>query len=147
MPSWGIAVLCALALPVLSLGGCSIQPASGLTASQARVQFYSALDRTQAAAGGTWDVQDDPTARGCVIPLWTEGEKFPGLRLGPAPRDPQAAANAVYSSWRSAGYQVTRTRVGDVIQLQARTAGNELLLFRASTLAMTLQGESACRPA
>ena len=146
MPSRGLGVFCALALTLLALGGCAIQPASGLSAAQARTQFYTALDNTQAAVGGAWEVFDDPTARGCVIPLWVEGEKFPGLRIGPAPRDPQAMANAVYSTWSSWGYTVVRSRIGQVVQLQAAGAGNELLLFRVSENAMTLQGQSECRP-
>jgi hypothetical protein len=36
--------------------------------------------------------------------------------------------------------------VGEVIQLQARGDADELLLFRVSSNAMTLQGESECRP-
>ena len=146
MPSRGFGVVCAFALTLLALGGCAIQPGSGLSATQARTQFYTALDKTQAAAGGAWEVLDDPTARGCVIPLWVEGEKFPGLRIGPAPRDPQAKANDVYSAWLAWGYTVIRTRVGQVIQLQARDDRDELLIFRVSVTAMTLQGESECRP-
>ena len=146
MPSRGLGVICALALALLALAGCAIQPGSGLSASQARVQFYSVLDKTQAAAGGAWEVLDDPTARGCVIPLWVEGEKFPGLRIGPAPRDPQLTANTVYSKWLGLGYSVVRTRIGEVIQLQARDARDELFIFRVSATAMTLQGESECRP-
>ena len=145
MPSRGVGV-CAAALLLLAVSGCAIQPGSGLSASQARVQFYNALDLTQAAVGGTWDVQDDSTARGCVIPLWVEGVKFPGLRIGPAPRDPQAMANAVYAAWSSWGYSVDRSRVGQVIQLQARGSKGDLLLFRVSENGMTLQGESECRP-
>lgn len=146
MPSRGMGVVCAIALPLLALGGCAIQPASGLSASQARVQFYSVLDQTQAAAGGTWEVLDDPTARGCVIPLWVEGESFPGLRIGPAPRDPQQLANQVSAVWLGWGYSVVRSRIGQVIQLQAHSDSDELLLFRVSPTAMTLQGESGCRP-
>lgn len=146
MPSRGIGLACALALPAIALAGCAILPSSGLSASEARSQFYSELDETQAAAGGAWDVHDDPTARGCVIPLWVEGEKFPGLRIGPAPRDPSASANAVWLAWTAWGYTVERTRVGEVIQLQARGDADELLLFRVSSNAMTLQGESECRP-
>lgn len=146
MPSRGIGVVCAMALPLLALCACAIQPAGGLSASQARVQFYSVLDQTQAAAGGAWEVLDDPTARGCVIPLWVEGEKFPGLRIGPAPRDPQQLANQVYSAWSEWGYNVVRSRIGPVIQLQAHGDSDELLLFRVSATAMTLQGESECRP-
>lgn len=142
----GVGVVCAMALPLVTLGGCAIQPASELSASEARVQFYSVLDQTQAAVGGAWDVLDDPTARGCVIPLWVEGEKFPGLRIGPAPRDPQQLANELYSQWRGWGYRVSRSRIGDVIELKARGAADEVLLFRVSALAMTLQGESGCRP-
>jgi len=147
MPSRGLGVVCAIALALLVLSGCAIQPGSGLSASQTRVQFYAALDETQVAVGGTWDVLDDPTARGCVIPLWVEGEKFPGLRIGPAPRDPQATANEVYAAWRARGFSVVRSRIGEVIQLQARGDHDELLLFRVSATAMTLQGESECRPA
>lgn len=146
MPSRGIGVVCACALAFLTLSGCAIQPGSGLSASEARTQLYSALDSTQAAAGGAWDVRDDPTARGCVIPLWVEGEQFPGLRIGPAPRDPQKSANDVSSTWSALGFTVTRTRVGEVIQLQARGDAGQSLLFRASPTAMTLQGESECRP-
>ncbi|CAN5340225.1 hypothetical protein BH11ACT4_BH11ACT4_24420 [soil metagenome] len=146
MPSRGIRVGCACALALLALAGCALQPDSGLSATQARTQFYSALDKTQEAVGGAWDVFDDPTARGCVIPFWIEGEKFPGLRIGPAPRDPQAMAQQVDASWRSWGYTVARSRTGDVIELQAHDKGGALLVFRASAMAMTLQGESECRP-
>ncbi len=118
-----------------------------MTASQARVQLYSVLDDTQeAVGGGTWEVLDDPTARGCVIPLWLEGEQFPGLRIGPAPRDPEALADEVYASWTRLGYDVERSTTADVIELQARTSSDELVLFRVSGKAMTLQGESECRP-
>ena len=148
LPSRGIGLVCLLATPLLALCGCAIQPGSGLTASQARVQFYSVLDNTQEAVGQqAWEVLDDPTARGCVIPLWLEGEQFPGFRIGPAPRDPQALANKVFATWTSWGYKVDRSRVADAIELQGRNSLGELVIFRVSGKGMTLQGESECRPA
>ena len=148
MPSRGMGVVCLIATPLLILCGCAIQPGSGLTASQARVQFYSVLDDTQNAVGTqTWANLDDPTARGCVIPLLIEGNQFPGLRIGPAPRNPEATANQVYTSWTSWGYKVDRSVIGPVIELHGTRAIDEVLIFRVSDKAMTLQGESECRPA
>jgi len=147
MPSRGMGVVCLVTAPLLILCGCAIHPGSGLTASQARVQFYSVLDDTQHAVGTeTWANLDDPTARGCVIPLLIEGRQFPGLRIGPVPRNPRAIVNQVYASWTSWGYKVERSVTGPVIELQGKRAFDEILIFRVSDKAMTLQGESECRP-
>lgn len=131
------------ALALVALGGCAIQVPGepALTSTAAAAQFYAALDETQDATGGTWTESDDPLARDCVIPLWTPGEQYAGLRIGSAPDDPVAAANSVYMTWRSWGFPVDRSHVGPVIQLQA-----DGLTFRVSSLSMTLQGLSECRP-
>ena len=141
-------VIGALAFTLVALVGCAIESPGepALTASQARTQFYSTLDETQDAAGGTWVDYDDPTPRSCVVPLWIEGRQYPGLRIAGSPADPAAAANAVYTTWRSWGYEVDRSRIGTVIQLQVHFPSDQLLTFRVSSLSMTLQGSSECRP-
>lgn len=135
------------ALLVVLLAGCAVQQGSGLTVDQARTQFYSALDETQGVVGGSWENKDDPTARGCVIPLWVEGSQFPGLRVGSAPHNLDDALAAVTEAWTDWGLRVEQAVVGEATELQGRNDHNELLIFRVTTLAMTLQGESECRPA
>lgn len=139
--------LSAIAPPLLALGGCAISAGSGLTPEAARDDLRSALDQTQDALGGDWDNRDDPTPRGCVIPIFVEGEQYPALRVGPAPRDAEKALATVADTWNDRGYTVATTIVGDVTELQAHTAVDALLVFRVSAKAMTLQGESECRPA
>lgn len=136
-----------IAPPLLALGGCSISAGSGLSPEAARDDLLAALDETQDALGGAWDNRDDPTPRGCVIPLFVEGQQYPALRVGPPPRDAAAALTVVADAWDERGYTVATTIVGDVTELQARTAVDALLVFRVSAEAMTLQGESECRPA
>lgn len=136
----------AIALSVAALSGCVVVPGSGLSADEARSELYTSLDDTEDLLGGTWDNRDDPTARGCLIPLWVEGEHFPGLRLGSAPPDVDDAVDAVASAWAEWGYRVEQTLVGEVVELQGRDSLGELLIFRVTEDAMTLQGESECRP-
>jgi hypothetical protein len=141
-----ITVVCASACLLFVLSACSVAPGSGLSALEARAQFYSLLDDTQEAVGGAWENLDDGAARGCVIPIWIEGERYPGLRIGPAPQNIDDTVQAVVDAWGRLGYQVERTMIGDVSEVQGRNALDELIVFRASDAAMTLQGESECRP-
>ena len=151
MTTWrtrlGAAVLGAVAPPLLALGGCSVSAGSDATPTEARTDLLGALNATQLAVGGDWEVRDDPTPRGCVIPLWVEGERYPALRIGSAPRDTRAALAVVDRTWTEWGYKVDSTVVGDVTQLQGHSSVDAVLIFRVSTDAMTLQGESECRPA
>jgi hypothetical protein len=147
MTSRLLAVASTLVAPALALGGCAIQAGSGLSAEEARTELYSVLDETESAVGGVWENQDDPTARGCVIPLWVDGEMYPALRIGPAPEDPAGTLDEVVEAWADWGYTVRETKVGDVVELQGRNEVQELIVFRVSSEAMTLQGESECRPA
>lgn len=121
-------------------------PGSGLSAEESRTELYDSLDQTQEVLGGSWDNRDDPTSRGCLIPLWVEGKHYPGLRIGSAPTDTGSAADSVREAWTEWGYRVTQTLVGDVVELQARDSVGQLLVFRVTDDAMTLQGESECRP-
>ena len=136
----------AIAPPLLALGGCAISAGSGLTPAAARDDLRAALDETQVALGGAWDNRDDPTPRGCVIPLFVDGEQYPALRVGPPPHDTDEALATVANAWDERGYSVATTTVGDVTELQAHTSVDALLVFRVSAEAMTLQGESECRP-
>ncbi len=131
---------------VLALGGCAVADGSGSSAGEARGALYDTLDATESAIGGVWENFDDPTARGCLIPIAVDGELYPGLRIGPAPRSRASAIDAVVATWTEWGYTVETTIVGEITQLQGRSAVHELLVFRVSEAAMTLQGESECRP-
>jgi hypothetical protein len=137
-----VALVASVATPILALGGCVIHEGSGRSAEDARTE----LDDTEQTAGGEWENQDDPTSRGCVIPLWVEGEMYPGLRIGTPPRDIPGTLDAVVHAWADWGYSVRQTRVGDVVELQGRNTVQELIVFRVSAEGMTLQGESECRP-
>ncbi|MER3387102.1 MAG: hypothetical protein RIC81_12415 [Microcella pacifica] len=139
-------VAAATVFGVAALGGCTLQAPSGVEDEEARERFVALLDDTQAAAGGSWSVRDDPTPRECLIPLWVTGERFPALRLAEAPVSPALAADRVEEAWRAHDLEVTLTEVSDVIELKGESAQGELLLFRASDSAMTLTGESECRP-
>ena len=132
---------------MLALGGCSLHAGSGLSPLEARAELYDALDDTQDLLGGTWENRDDPTARGCSIPLWVEGETYPALRVGDAPAAPDEVIDTVQDAWTDWDYSVEHTLVGEVNELQGRNSLDELLIFRVSGEAMTLQGESECRPA
>lgn len=134
------------ALSLVGLSGCAIAAGSGLSAAEARDAFTVILDETQAAVGGHWEVRDDPTARGCTIPLWVEGERFPALRVSELP-DPQAdALDTVRELWQELGLSVESSEVGKATELQATGKHGEALIFRISDGGMTLQGESECRP-
>lgn len=139
-------VAAAAALGVAVLGGCTLQAPSDVGDDAARERFVALVDDTQAAAGGSWSVRDDPTPRECVIPLWVSGERFPALRLADAPVSPTRAAERVEEAWREHGLAVTVVEVTDVIELKGESAVGELLLFRVSDSAMTITGESECRP-
>lgn len=142
---FGIVAVAAV-IGVAALSGCTLQAPSAVEDEEARERFVALLDDTQAAAGGSWSVQDDPTPRECTIPLWVTGERFPALRLAEAPASPSRAADRVEEAWRAHDLEVTLTEVSDVIELKGESAQGELLLFRASDGAMTLTGESECRP-
>ncbi len=132
--------------PLAALGGCALGPGSGLSAGEARDALYEALDETEKIAGGDWENRDDPTPRGCVIPLWVDGQHYPALRLGaPSPDSARVVAD-VAEAWEEWGYRVEQTLVGDVVELQGRDSLGELMVFRASGDGMTLQGHSECRP-
>lgn len=139
-------LLAAAAAAVLSLSGCVLTPGSGVSAEEARERFTAILDSTQDALGGRWENRDDPTARNCTIPLWVEGIRYPGLRLGDAPQSPEDALSTVEAHWERLEVQSERTEVGDVTELRGTSASGDLLIFRANEDAMTLQGESECRP-
>jgi hypothetical protein len=139
-------LLAAVAAAVLSLTGCVMAPGSGVTAEEARERFIRILDSTQDALGGTWDKLDDPTARNCTIPLWVEGIRYPGLRLGEGHESPTAALATVEEHWGTVEVTSERTEVGDVTELRGTNRSGDLFIFRASDDAMTLQGESECRP-
>ena len=131
---------------VLALAGCAVVPVSAGSDSEAHDRFIALLDDAQELVGGDWQVQDDPTPRECVIPLWVSGERHPALRIGDAPAAPSAAAERVERAWTEAGIRVTRTDVGDVIEVKGETADGELLVLRVNESASTLLGESECRP-
>ncbi|MCU1439610.1 MAG: transketolase central region [Rhodoglobus sp.] len=141
-----VGVIVMITSPLLALGGCAITAGSGLSSHEARGELYAVLDQTEETVGGVWKNQDDPTARGCVIPLWIEGEMFPGLRIGSPPRDMTSTLETVEQAWSKWGYRVEQSRIGEVVELQGRNSVHELLVFRVSEDAMTLQGESECRP-
>jgi hypothetical protein len=131
---------------VASSLGCSSPNGSELTPEEARDALYETLDETQVILGGTFDNQDDPTARGCALALWSEGDHFPALRLGAAPADATAAVDDVSDYWTELGYDLTTATVGAVVEVQGMSDLGATLILRVSTDATTLQGESACRP-
>ena len=148
--------------------------ASAPTLEQARVDFYAVVDATVELVGGDWVNQDSATSRGCVVSFGLAGRTYTALRLAtstvaeasvpdttvPDTTVPEIASpsatltplstseilRGVTSSWTGLGYTVERTRVGPAIQLLATSAAHEQLIFRISDRAMTLQGESECRP-
>ncbi|MFC0678571.1 hypothetical protein ACFFGH_12045 [Lysobacter korlensis] len=139
-------LLAAVAAAVLSLTGCVMAPGSGVTPDEARERFIGILDSTQEALGGSWENVDDPTARNCTIPLWVDGVRYPGLRLGEAPESPMHALRTVEDHWDALEVSSERTKVGEVTELRGTNPSGDLFIFRANQAAMTLQGESECRP-
>lgn len=136
----------AAAVLTLALTGCVMAPVSAGSDAEARERFAALLDETQRMVGGDWQVHDDPTPRECVVPLWVAGERYPALRIGDAAGAPAAAAARVERGWEAEGIAVTRTDVGDVIEVSGETADGELIVLRVSASASTLLGESECRP-
>lgn len=128
---------------VLPLAGCATAPAWGVTTEDARAHLLRAVDETQEAAGGSWRSEDDPVPRGCDILPWSAGERSSALRIGTPSSDPSATVELVASTWLDWGYSVTQHAIGTVTEVQGRF-GDELLVFRTSDAAMTLQGESEC---
>ena len=112
----------------------------------ARASLYASLDTTQELLGGTWDNQDDPTPRGCTVALWSDGGLFPALRVGPAPTRVDGAVATVSAYWTELGLALVTTDVGAVVELQGESEAGAVLILRVSADAMTLQGESECRP-
>lgn len=135
-----------VATVALGLTGCAVQSSTPVTDLEARERFFSVLDEAQQLIGGDWQTMDDPTPRACVIPLWVAGERYPALRLGDAPRSVGAAADRVETAWNDAGMRVTRTDIGDVVEVKGESAEGELVVLRVSESASTLLGESECRP-
>jgi hypothetical protein len=125
---------------------CAADDASGETPEGARDRLYNTLDDTQGVLGGSWDNQDDPTSRGCVIPLWTDGELYPALRVGPPPINVARAVESAATLWRTLGYTVEEAEINTVVELQGSGAHGEVAILRVSNDAMTLHGESECRP-
>jgi hypothetical protein len=139
-------MLAAVAVVALSLSGCVVAPGSGATPEEARERFVDILDSTQDVLGGAWDDRDDPTPRNCTIPLLVEGIRYPGLRLSEAPDSPERALSMVEKHWKTLELTTQRTEVGDVTELNATSPAGDLVIFRANSKGMTLQGESECRP-
>ena len=139
-------MLAAVAVAVMCLSGCVLAPGSGVSPDEARERFIGVLDSTEDALGGPWEDRDDPTPRNCTIPLWVDGIRYPGLRLGEAPDSPEAALDTVEQHWETLEVASERTEVGDVTELRGSNPSGDLFIFRANDDAMTLMGESECRP-
>lgn len=139
-------VVAAATVLMVGVAGCAVQQPTPVTDAEARDRFLAELDDTQAIVGGGWRVLDDPTVRECVIPLWVTGERYPALRVGDAPMLASIAADRVEEAWNDAGMRVTRTDIGDVIEVKGESTDGELLVLRVSESASTLLGESECRP-
>jgi hypothetical protein len=131
---------------LVAASGCAVQSGSGVDPESARQSLYAVLDETQELLGGTWKNQDDPTARGCSIPLFVEGEMYPALRVGSAQGSATSALGMVSGLWSDLGYEVTSTGVGAVMELQGINDVEQLVILRVNGRSMTLQGESECRP-
>lgn len=141
-----VALVLVGAVAVVALAGCAVQDPTPVTDLEARDRFLTVLDEAQELVGGDWDVRDDPTPRECVIPLWIAGERYPALRVGDAPASVSAAADRIEQAWSGAGMRVTRTDIGDVVEVKGESAEGELVVLRVSASASTLLGESECRP-
>lgn len=141
-----ILVLAATSALAVSTAGCAVQPPTSVTDTEAHERFVAVLDDTQGVVGSGWRVLDDPTPRECVIPLWVSGQRYPALRIGDAPAHAGRAADQVEAAWNDRGMRVTRTDVGDVIEVKGESADGELYILRVSENASTLLGESECRP-
>jgi hypothetical protein len=148
----GVGAACFLVLPVLLLGSCMVRvgPAQAPDApslAEAHTALLATLDDTQELIGGVWSNQDDPNSRGCILGDGP-GRTFSALRTSAPVADLVAdPSSAVAAAWEHAGYTVDSTEIGPVTQLIGTSAGAALLIFRLSDRAMTLQGESECRPA
>jgi len=141
-----LALAGSLAVVTPALSGCTAGNSGGESAESARDRLYGLLDETQVVLGGTWENQDDPTSRGCVIPLFTEGEMYPALRVGTPPARVADAVASVTTLWRTRGYTVDEAAIDTVREVQAEGANGEIAILRVSAEAMTLHGESECRP-
>ena len=141
-----LALAGSLAVVSPALSGCTAGNSGGESAESARDRLYGLLDETQVVLGGTWENQDDPTSRGCVIPLFTEGEMYPALRVGTPPARVADAVASVTTLWRTRGYTVDEAAIDTVREVQAEGVNGEIAILRVSAEAMTLHGESECRP-
>jgi hypothetical protein len=141
--------LTALAGGVLLVGaapvGCA-GSASDATAEQAREALYATLNETQRLLDVDFANQDDPTARGCALGLWQEGDQFPALRVSAGATDASVTVATVSQYWDELGYALTSSSVGSVRELQGENDSGEVVILRVSADAITLQGESECRP-
>jgi hypothetical protein len=153
-------VIAALAVGAGMLAACGVQPTAApsapeSSAAQLRAEFFSNVDTTQQAVGGRWENQDDPMPRGCALNIWSQGQAYPALRIGSPPTDLSGALIEVRDMWVEWGYVVERLEFAGVTELQGHrltdvdpgSHAGELLVFRASPNAVTLQGESECLPA
>ena len=120
--------------------------AAGSTPLEARAALAEVLDETQDLAGGTWTTRDDASPRSCAVQWGLSGDTYALLRISTAPTDSRVA-DGVQRTWERWGYTVARSEVGPVSQLVGTLSPTaEVMVFRVSERAMTLQGESACRP-
>jgi hypothetical protein len=133
------------ALLLAGLSGCALPMGSG-SAADARDRMYDVLGSTEDQLGGQWDDQDDPTARGCSFPIWASGSHYPALRVGSRPTNARSAIESVSKLWKKLGYALESHTVGSVTELKGTASLDRLLVLRVSADAMTLQGESECRP-
>ena len=108
------------ALTALLMTGCALAPPTDVTDHEARDRFIALVDEAEQAAGGRWQVQDDPSPRECQIPLWVTGSRVPALRTGPAPVDGVAAtAERMREHFEGAGMTVSVSDVADVVEVRA----------------------------
>ena len=128
---------CILVLPTLLLGSWALP-----TATPAEASFSDVIAETQGIVGGTWDVQDDPNSRGCLLPSGAAGRSTSALRIGA----PSSVIAPVTAYWEGLGYTVVQLEIGPVTQLLGTTDAGQQLILRVSDRATTLQGESECRP-
>ena len=120
-----------------------------MTPLQSQSDLLALLDETQAAIGGTWDNDDDPSPLQCTLASGATGVTFSGYRRSSEPVDVQAGVDTVVKFWESKGFDVElKSELAGLEDVFVHFAGDKdrYLHFSIGENIMAVEGWGACAP-